>query len=60
MTPDLMQLIREQRLGFVATVSADGAPNLSPKGTFVVVDAATVAFGEIRSPVDEPFPCASA
>ncbi len=50
MTPGMMQLIREQRLGFVATVNADGTPNLSPKGTFAVVDAATVAFAEIRSP----------
>ena len=50
MTPGMMQLIREQRLGFVATVNADNTPNLSPKGTFAVVDAATVAFGEIRSP----------
>lgn len=50
MTPGMMQLIREQRLGFVATVNPDGTPNLSPKGTFAVMDAATVAFGEIRSP----------
>jgi hypothetical protein len=50
MTPGMMQLIREQRLGFVATVNADGTPNLSPKGTFAIVDPATVAFGEIRSP----------
>ena len=50
MTPGMVQLIREQRLGFVATVNADGTPNLSPKGTFAVLDAATVAFGEIRSP----------
>lgn len=49
-TPGMMQLIRGQRLGFVATVNADGTPNLSLKGTFAVVDAATVAFGEIRSP----------
>lgn len=50
MTPGMMQVVREQRLGFVATVNADGTPNLSPKGTFAVVDAATVAFAEIRSP----------
>ncbi len=50
MTAGMMQVVREQRLGFVATVNADGAPNLSPKGTFAVVDAATVAFAEIRSP----------
>ena len=49
-TAGMMQVVREQRLGFVATVNADGTPNLSPKGTFAVVDAATVAFAEIRSP----------
>ena len=38
------------RLGFVATVSVGGRPNVSPKGTFVVLDDETIAFGEIRSP----------
>lgn len=37
-------------LGFVATVSADGSPCVSPKGTFVVLDDETIAFGDIRSP----------
>jgi len=37
-------------LGFVATTSPDGAPNVSPKSTFFVVDDNTIAFGEIRSP----------
>lgn len=50
MTAGMMQVVREQRLGFVATVNADGTPNLSPKGTFAVVNVATVAFAEIRSP----------
>ncbi len=50
LTDDMIRLIREQRLGFVATVNPDGTPNLSPKGTFVVMDEATVAFAEIRSP----------
>src|SRR5205085_2349953 len=35
---------------FVATAAPDGMPNLSPKGTFIVLDANTIAFGEIRSP----------
>lgn len=48
--PELARFVTEQRLGFVATVDADGTPNLSPKGTFVVVDEATVAFAETRSP----------
>jgi predicted pyridoxine 5'-phosphate oxidase superfamily flavin-nucleotide-binding protein len=47
---DLERIILEQRLGFVATVDPDGTPNVSPKGTFILVDHATVAFAEIRSP----------
>ncbi|MEM6588854.1 MAG: pyridoxamine 5'-phosphate oxidase family protein [Pseudomonadota bacterium] len=43
-------LIGRFPLGFVATVTPDGRPHLSPKGTFLVLDDATVGFGEIRSP----------
>ncbi|MEO3413528.1 pyridoxamine 5'-phosphate oxidase family protein [Roseovarius sp. CAU 1744] len=43
-------LIATFPLGFVATVTADGRPALSPKGTFLVLDDETIAFGEIRSP----------
>lgn len=50
LTPDMKRLIEEQRLGFVATASLDGMPNVSPKGTFAVLDDRTIAFGEIRSP----------
>jgi len=50
LTPDMKRVINEQRLGFVATAAPDGAPNVSPKGTFVVLDDRTIAFGEIRSP----------
>ena len=50
LTPDMKRIIEEQRLGFVATADLDGAPNVSPKGTFIVVDDETIAFGEIRSP----------
>ena len=50
LTPDMKRIVQEQRLGFVATSSADGTPNVSPKGTFVVLDDKTIAFGEIRSP----------
>lgn len=48
--PKAIEIIETWRLGFVATVSAGGRPNVSPKGTFVVLDDETVAFGEIRSP----------
>jgi uncharacterized protein len=50
LTADMKRIVREQRLGFVATVNTDGTPNVSPKATFVVLDDSTIAFGEIRSP----------
>ena len=42
--------IETWRLGFVGTATADGKPNVSPKGTFLVLDDQTIAFGEMRSP----------
>jgi uncharacterized protein len=50
LTADMKRIVREQPLGYVATATADGMPNVSPKGTFFVVDDATIAFAEIRSP----------
>jgi uncharacterized protein len=50
LTADMKRIVREQRLGFVATAGPDGTPNVSPKGTFIVLDDETIAFGEIRSP----------
>ena len=50
LTADMKRIITEQRLGFVATTDPDGTPNVSPKGTFAVLDDKTIAFGEIRSP----------
>jgi hypothetical protein len=35
LTEDMKRVV-ERELGFVATVSSDGAPNLSPKGTIAV------------------------
>lgn len=43
-------LITRWRLGHIATVTPGGRPSVSPKGTFLVVDDETIAFGEIRSP----------
>lgn len=45
-----IDVIERVRLGFVATVTPGGRPAVSPKGTFVVLDEQTIAFGEIRSP----------
>jgi predicted pyridoxine 5'-phosphate oxidase superfamily flavin-nucleotide-binding protein len=50
MTPAVMEFIREQKLGFVATVCPDGTPNLSPKGTTRVWDSDHLVFADICSP----------
>ena len=39
-----------QKLGYVATVSSDGKPNLSPKGTIIGWTSDVLAFADIRSP----------
>ena len=49
-SPEAQALIRDFPLGFVATLSPEGAPRVSPKGTFLVLDDRTLAFGAIRSP----------
>jgi predicted pyridoxine 5'-phosphate oxidase superfamily flavin-nucleotide-binding protein len=49
LTDDMKRLIREQRLGFYATVSEDGSPNLSPKATTFVLDDDHVFFADVRS-----------
>jgi uncharacterized protein len=49
-TAEARRVVDEQRLGFVATVNADGTPNLSPKGTVTVLDDDHLVFGDIRSP----------
>ena len=46
---ELRDFVNEWRLGDLATVGPDG-PNVSPKGTFQVVDQRRLAFAEIRSP----------
>jgi uncharacterized protein len=50
LTDDMKRLIREQRLGFYATVCEDGSPNVSPKGTTYVLDDDHLFFADIRSP----------
>jgi predicted pyridoxine 5'-phosphate oxidase superfamily flavin-nucleotide-binding protein len=50
LTDDMKRVVREQRLGYVATVCPDGTPNLSPKGTTAVWDDDHLVFADIRSP----------
>ena len=47
---EAQRIIREFPLGTLATVGPDGAPAASPKGTFLVLDDSTLAYGDIRSP----------
>ena len=47
---DVRNFVNFQKLGYVATVSKDGMPNLSPKGTIAVIDNSTLVFADIRSP----------
>ena len=46
----MKRVVREQRLGFYATVCEDGSPNLSPKGTTSVLDDDHLFFADVRSP----------
>jgi uncharacterized protein len=46
----MKRVVREQRLGYYATVSEDGSPNLCPKGTTYVLDDEHLLFADIRSP----------
>lgn len=46
----MIKLINDHKLGFVASIDSNGSPNLSPKGTFVVLDSEFLMFSEIRSP----------
>jgi predicted pyridoxine 5'-phosphate oxidase superfamily flavin-nucleotide-binding protein len=50
LTDDMKRVVREQRLGFVATVCPDGTPNLSPKGTTTVWDDDHLVLAHICSP----------
>jgi predicted pyridoxine 5'-phosphate oxidase superfamily flavin-nucleotide-binding protein len=50
LTDDMQRVVREQSLGFVATVRPDGTPALSPKGTTSVWDDGHLVFLHLYSP----------
>ena len=50
LTEDMKRVVREQKLGFYATVCPDGSPNLSPKGTTIVWDDDHLVFADLASP----------
>ena len=49
-TPEIDVFLKHIRLCFVATVTQDGKPNVSPKGTLAVLNSEHLVFANIRSP----------
>lgn len=49
-TQEIKDFLNLQKLGYVATVTSDGKPNISPKGTIIGWGSQTLAFADIRSP----------
>ena len=49
-TSEIKTFLNTQKLGYVATVSSDGKPNISPKGTIIPWSDDLLAFADIRSP----------
>jgi uncharacterized protein len=47
---DMKQMVAGLRLCYVATVTPEGKPNLSPKGSLKVLDDEHLAFADIMSP----------
>jgi predicted pyridoxine 5'-phosphate oxidase superfamily flavin-nucleotide-binding protein len=50
LSAEMQRTVLEQRLGFVATVTEDGQPNVSPKGTTTVLDDERLMFADVASP----------
>ncbi len=50
LTAEMKKLINDHSAGSVATINDDGTPSVSPKATFIILDDATIAFGNVRSP----------
>ena len=50
LTDEMKNLIEQQKLGYVATVSPDNTANLSPKGTITVWGNENLVFADIKSP----------
>lgn len=49
-TPEIKNYLDRLKLGFVATVSPDGLPNVSPRGTIISWGTDCLVFADIKSP----------
>ena len=50
LSSEIKHFLNSQKLGYVATVTSDGKPNISPKGTIIPWTSDLLAFANIRSP----------
>ena len=50
-TKEMRRIIEDNTIGLIATVDPDGSPAVSPKGTMLVIDAATIVAIRARRPV---------
>ena len=49
-TTEIKDYLNRLKLGFVATVSSDNTPNVSPKGTIIAWGDEHLVFADIKSP----------
>jgi predicted pyridoxine 5'-phosphate oxidase superfamily flavin-nucleotide-binding protein len=47
---DIKNFLKQQKLGFVATINNNNTPNLSPRGTIFAWDDEHIIFADIKSP----------
>jgi len=47
---DIKNFLKQQKLGFVATINENNTPNLSPRGTIFGWDDEHIIFADIKSP----------
>ena len=50
LTSEMKDYLNRLKLGFVATVSSDNTPNVSPKGTIIPWGDEHLVFADIKSP----------
>lgn len=49
-TNETKSFLKQQKLGFVATINENNTPNLSPRGTIFAWDDKHIIFADIKSP----------
>ncbi|MGA8542075.1 MAG: pyridoxamine 5'-phosphate oxidase family protein [Thermoplasmata archaeon] len=50
LTKEMRQIVREQRLGSIATVTPQGLPSIAPNGSLALLEDETVVLADVSSP----------